>query len=212
MSGSARAPDDWPFATSNALRIVGGEGASLFADDGRRILDAAGGAIVSNVGHGRRQVMEAMTNGAATASYVVPIWRTPERESLVRRLRERWLCRAIYISCSSVRVAARKASKLRSRSRFSTSPLAAKINAQRYCLVTFRITGRLLQWPDCRDTTPESGDWKDSCRNSRMCQRLRPLRCSTWSASRRCRVVLSADDARYYRSGRSRHGCRARLS
>ena len=33
--------------------IVGGEGCWLIADDGRRILDAAGGAIVANIGHGR---------------------------------------------------------------------------------------------------------------------------------------------------------------
>ena len=93
MSGShaARASDDWPFAPTDFLRIVGGEGAWLIADDGRRILDAAGGAIVSNVGHGRREVTDAMTNGGATATYVVPIWRTPEREALVSRLRERWL-------------------------------------------------------------------------------------------------------------------------
>ncbi|HLI66976.1 MAG TPA: aminotransferase class III-fold pyridoxal phosphate-dependent enzyme [Caulobacteraceae bacterium] len=80
---------DWPFLPSRSPRIVGGEGAWLIADDGRRILDAAGGAIVVNVGHGRAEVVEAIAKAAG--AYVVPTWRTPEREALVERLRERWL-------------------------------------------------------------------------------------------------------------------------
>jgi adenosylmethionine-8-amino-7-oxononanoate aminotransferase len=34
--------------------IVGGDGCVLHTADGRRILDAAGGAIVVNIGHGRQ--------------------------------------------------------------------------------------------------------------------------------------------------------------
>ena len=83
--------DDWPFLPSDSLRIVDGEGAWLIADDGRRILDAAGGAIVVNVGHGRAEVAKAMAANAAGPSYVVPIWRTPQREALVQRLRDHWL-------------------------------------------------------------------------------------------------------------------------
>jgi len=82
---------DWPFLPSRAMRIVGGEGAWLIADDGRRILDAAGGAIVVNVGHGRAEVMEAVAAAGAAASFVVPNWRTPEREALAERLRRDWL-------------------------------------------------------------------------------------------------------------------------
>jgi adenosylmethionine-8-amino-7-oxononanoate aminotransferase len=63
---------DWPFLPSRAMRIVGGEGAWLIADDGRRILDAAGGAIVVNVGHGRAEVMEAVARAGAASSFVVP--------------------------------------------------------------------------------------------------------------------------------------------
>ena len=37
---------DWPFLPSRSMRVVRGEGAWLIGDDGRRILDAAGGAIV----------------------------------------------------------------------------------------------------------------------------------------------------------------------
>ena len=38
---------EWPFLAGSGPRIVGGEGAWLIADDGRRILDAAGCAIAN---------------------------------------------------------------------------------------------------------------------------------------------------------------------
>lgn len=82
---------DWPFLPNRSPRIVGGEGAWLIADDGRRILDAAGGAIVVNVGHGRSEVARAMAQAATGPAFVVPTWRTPQREGLVERLRADWL-------------------------------------------------------------------------------------------------------------------------
>src|SRR5450759_3445386 len=45
------------------------EGTTLHADDGRSYLDAAGGAIVVNVGHGRRSVADAMAAQAARVAY-----------------------------------------------------------------------------------------------------------------------------------------------
>src|SRR5579871_135360 len=51
---------DWPFIPARSPRITGGDGAWLIADDGKRILDAAGGAIVTNIGHGRREVADAI--------------------------------------------------------------------------------------------------------------------------------------------------------
>lgn len=71
--------------------VVGGQGSYLFTADGRRILDAAGGAIVANVGHGRREVADRVHDAMATAGYVVPIWPTPHRLALRDRLVERWL-------------------------------------------------------------------------------------------------------------------------
>ena len=85
---------DWPFLPGRSPRIVGGEGAWLIADDGRRILDAAGGAIVGNVGYGRAEVADAIAK--AGAAFVVPIWRTPEREALVERLRRDWLPKGLH--------------------------------------------------------------------------------------------------------------------
>ncbi|MHB8528080.1 MAG: aminotransferase family protein [Caulobacteraceae bacterium] len=80
---------DWPFLPAPSPRIVGGQGAWLIADDGQRILDAAGGAIVTNIGHGRQEVAAAIAK--ASTFYVVPTWRTPEREALAERLRSSWL-------------------------------------------------------------------------------------------------------------------------
>ncbi len=81
------------------------EGAYLITPDGRRILDAAGGAIVVNIGHGRREVAEAYARAAAEAAYVVPPFATESRVRLVERLRERWLpeglTRAVFTSGGS---------------------------------------------------------------------------------------------------------------
>ena len=73
------------------MRIARGDGAYLIGANGRRILDAAGGAIVVNVGHGRAEVADAMHEAALACSYVVPPWLTPERERLLERLVRDWL-------------------------------------------------------------------------------------------------------------------------
>ena len=67
------------------------EGAYLITPDGRRILDAAGGAIVANIGHGRREVAEAVARALEDLTYVVPPFSTPQRTRLVERLVEKWL-------------------------------------------------------------------------------------------------------------------------
>ena len=69
--------------------VVGGEGSHLITDDGRRILDGAAGAIVGNIGWGRREVAEAMA--AAASAYAVPLWPTPSRLALIDELVEHWL-------------------------------------------------------------------------------------------------------------------------
>jgi adenosylmethionine-8-amino-7-oxononanoate aminotransferase len=90
------APDArrFPFAArpgAHPLEIERSEGAWLYTKDGRAILDAAGGAIVVNVGHGRREVAEAYAREAARASYVIPPFATENRVRLVERLVDRWL-------------------------------------------------------------------------------------------------------------------------
>ena len=73
------------------LTIASTEGAYLIRPDGTRILDASGGAIVASIGHGRREVVEAIAAAAARTTYVVPPFVTPERAALVERLQDRWL-------------------------------------------------------------------------------------------------------------------------
>ena len=48
---------------------VGGEGVWLVAEDGRRVLDASGGAAVSCLGHQHPRVLEAMARQASTLAY-----------------------------------------------------------------------------------------------------------------------------------------------
>lgn len=74
-----------------ALPVERAEGAWLHLPGGRRILDAAGGAIVANVGHGRREVAEAVARALERNTYLVPPFATEERLALVERLRSAWL-------------------------------------------------------------------------------------------------------------------------
>ncbi len=73
------------------LHVERAEGCELVLADGRRLLDAAGGAILAHVGHGRREVAEAVARSLETEGYVVPVFSTPSRVRLVARLQERWL-------------------------------------------------------------------------------------------------------------------------
>jgi adenosylmethionine-8-amino-7-oxononanoate aminotransferase len=83
----------WPFVPGGRepIRIARAEGAYLYTDEGRSILDAAGGAIAVNVGHGRSEVVEAVSEALQEVSYTVPTFATPQRDRLVQRLRDSWL-------------------------------------------------------------------------------------------------------------------------
>jgi adenosylmethionine-8-amino-7-oxononanoate aminotransferase len=70
--------------------IVAGDGVFLVAEDGRRILDAAGGAIVGNIGWGRTEVADAAA-AVMPMGYVVPLWPTPSRLALRDELVQHWL-------------------------------------------------------------------------------------------------------------------------
>jgi adenosylmethionine-8-amino-7-oxononanoate aminotransferase len=70
--------------------IVAGDGVHLITADGRRILDAAAGAIVGNIGWGRTEVAAAAA-AVMPMGYVVPLWPTPSRLALHDELVEHWL-------------------------------------------------------------------------------------------------------------------------
>jgi adenosylmethionine-8-amino-7-oxononanoate aminotransferase len=68
-------------------KAVGGEGIWLIAEDGRRILDASGGAAVSCLGHQHPRVIEAMSRQAAKLAYAHTGFFTSEpAEALADRL------------------------------------------------------------------------------------------------------------------------------
>jgi len=73
------------------LRIARSEGIWLYTDDGQQILDASGGAIVSNIGHGRSEVANAYARELERVSYVIPPFATESRLKLVERLIGSWL-------------------------------------------------------------------------------------------------------------------------
>lgn len=82
----------WPYIHNKSVRtIVRSDGCYLYQDDGKRVLDACGGAIVTNIGHGRREVADVVAKATLNSGYVVPPWLTPEREALVERLMRYWL-------------------------------------------------------------------------------------------------------------------------
>ncbi len=71
------------------LMIERAEGPWLHPRGGTRILDAASGAVVVNIGQGREEIARLMAEEAARVNYVLPIWNTPARERLCARL-ARW--------------------------------------------------------------------------------------------------------------------------
>jgi adenosylmethionine-8-amino-7-oxononanoate aminotransferase len=73
------------------LPVARTEGSFLVLPDGRRILDAAGGAVVASIGHGRQEVAEVAARALAATTFVVPPFATEERVRLVERLRASWL-------------------------------------------------------------------------------------------------------------------------
>jgi adenosylmethionine-8-amino-7-oxononanoate aminotransferase len=56
--------------TGRHPRIVRGEGCWLYDADGRSYLDAVGGAFVANVGHGVREIAQALSQQAERLAYV----------------------------------------------------------------------------------------------------------------------------------------------
>ena len=70
----------FPFVPTNDLPPVveRAEGCTLYFDDGRDVLDAGGGAIAVNIGHGRIEVADAVAEATRRVSYVLPPWVTEE--------------------------------------------------------------------------------------------------------------------------------------
>jgi adenosylmethionine-8-amino-7-oxononanoate aminotransferase len=97
----------YPFlpGTVPPITVTGGSGSYLHTADGRRILDGGGGAIVTNIGHGRPEPGETAMAAMSGAAYVVPVWATEARLSLIEHLQDRWLpdglTRCMFVSGGS---------------------------------------------------------------------------------------------------------------
>jgi adenosylmethionine-8-amino-7-oxononanoate aminotransferase len=88
----------FPFVSregATPLRVARAEGVWLHTEDGQKILDASGGAIVSNIGHGRREVADAYADELERVSYAIPPFATESRVKLVERLVGSWLPRGL---------------------------------------------------------------------------------------------------------------------
>lgn len=78
-------------ATAPGPTIVRAEGIELITDTGQRIIDGASGAVVTNIGHGRAEVADAVAAALRQLDYVIPTWPTPKRLALADVLVDRWL-------------------------------------------------------------------------------------------------------------------------
>ncbi|WP_027568928.1 aspartate aminotransferase family protein [Bradyrhizobium sp. URHA0013] len=68
-------------------KAIGGEGVYLFAEGGRRIIDASGGAAVSCLGHQHPRVIAAITKQASTLAYAhTSFFSSEPAEALAERL------------------------------------------------------------------------------------------------------------------------------
>ena len=81
----------WPFLGGGTSTVESADGPWINLEGGQRILDAAGGAIVANIGHGNAEVADAIAQASARTSYAVPPWRTAERDALLEELHTHWI-------------------------------------------------------------------------------------------------------------------------
>jgi len=84
-------PVRFPFVPLRTLTVSRAQGIYLYTPDGSQVMDAAGGAICANIGHGRAAVARAVAKSLEATSYVLPPFETPERGELVERLKADWL-------------------------------------------------------------------------------------------------------------------------
>lgn len=89
-------PKPWPFvpiksAVFDELEIVRAKGVYLYTKSGQKILDGSAGAVVGNIGWGRKVVAAEAAAALTRLTYALPPFATPERLELVDRLVSQWL-------------------------------------------------------------------------------------------------------------------------
>lgn len=70
------------------LIIERGEGVYLYDSKGHKYIDASGGPMVVNIGHGRREVAEAVARCMERLTYVLPVFAHEERLELAERIQK----------------------------------------------------------------------------------------------------------------------------
>jgi adenosylmethionine-8-amino-7-oxononanoate aminotransferase len=78
-------------AQATGPNIVRASGSILYTDTGAEIIDGASGALVTNIGHGRREIADAVHAAMMSVDYVIPVWTTPNRLALIDELADHWL-------------------------------------------------------------------------------------------------------------------------
>jgi adenosylmethionine-8-amino-7-oxononanoate aminotransferase len=85
-----RTPDgDWSYVFSHHAftpALERAEGIYLYDKEGNRYIDASGGPIAQNIGHGDRRVIEAIARQAEKFTYCHPVLSNPLRAELCARL------------------------------------------------------------------------------------------------------------------------------
>ncbi len=86
----------WPFVptgneTFDTMEIVKAKDAYIYTSLGQKILDASAGAVVGNIGWGRKEVSEAVSKSLSNLTYTLPTFITEERIALIERLSKNWL-------------------------------------------------------------------------------------------------------------------------
>ena len=82
------------------LAFERGEGAWLFAADGRRFLDFGAGIATSSLGHNNRHLVEAIADQAARVMHTSNLYRVPQAERLAERFVEATFADSVFF-CNS---------------------------------------------------------------------------------------------------------------
>ena len=70
------------------ILITKTEGVYLHDSFGRKIIDASGGPMAVNIGHGRKEVAEAAGRVLGQVSYILPVFASEVRIELVKRIKK----------------------------------------------------------------------------------------------------------------------------
>ena len=147
--------------------------AGCITDDGRRILDAAGGAMVANIGHGRTVVADAVREALDGGAYVVPIWSTPHRRAAARPCSSNGGCRPGWATCSSPAAAASRRTRQCAWRGRTTSPRGGRTGGRSSGAIPATTGSRWARWPPAA-TALAGPATSRSCSTCRRCRGTTP--------------------------------------